>query len=104
MVDDKPRKNVSDAELRFLEDMATTTMNHIEANRVKQRHDRAEKMVKALALFLEGGESLREWWLNQATEGRNIQQSQINEGIRRGCSLNQQADTEYGVQEYVFFE
>lgn len=79
--------------------MAITTMDHIESNRVRQRHDRAEKMVKALAIFLEGGESLREWWLNQAAEGRSIQQSHINEQSRRGHTHSQQADDALGIQD-----
>jgi hypothetical protein len=87
------------ADISFLEHMASTSMNHIEAGRVKQSHDRSEKMVRALALFLEGGESLRDWWLTQATDGRNIQQSVVNERSRRGISLNQQADAEFGVQD-----
>lgn len=33
MIDDKPRENVSIVELRFLKDMATTVMDHIEAGR-----------------------------------------------------------------------
>lgn len=99
VIDDKPRETVSDTELGFLKDMATTTMNHIEANRVRHRHERAEKMVKALALFLEGAGSLREWWLNQASEGRSIHQAKINAGIRDGYSISQQADAELGVQD-----
>jgi signal transduction histidine kinase len=100
VLDETPREEgFSEVEIGFLRDMAATTMDHIESSRVRQRHDRAEKMVKALAIYLEGGESLREWWLNQATEGRSIQQSSINEQNRRGFSLSQQADTELGVQD-----
>lgn len=56
-------------------------------------------MLKALALFLEGGESLRQWWLNQAREGQSIQQSQINERTRRGHTFKQQADVAFGIQD-----
>lgn len=99
MVDDRPRSDLSEEELQFLRDMATTTMDHIEAGRVRQRHDRAEAMVKAIAVFLEGGESLRHWWLNQASDGHSIQQSEINERSRRGISLEEQADSALGVQD-----
>lgn len=99
MIDDRPRSDPSEKELQFLKDMAITTMNHIEAGRVRQRHDRAERMVKALALFLEGGERLRGWWLNQALEGHSIQQSEINERSRWGVTLEQQADSVLGVQD-----
>lgn len=98
VIGDKPRDSLKDADIAFLSDMAATTMNHLEAARVKQRHQRAEKMVKALGLYLEGGESLREWWLNAAAEGSNIGQSGINEGRRHGVSLDQQADAQFGIQ------
>lgn len=56
-------------------------------------------MVKALGLFLEGGDSLRNWWINQGKEGHNIQQVSINENVRRGVSYSQQADAEFGLRD-----
>lgn len=74
-------------------------MDHLENGRVKQKHHRAERMVKALNVFLEGGDSIRNWWITQGREGQNIQQAGINEDSRRGVSLSQQADREFGVQD-----
>lgn len=98
IIDDKPRE-LSDLEIQFLRDMARTAMDHIESGRVKQQHHRAERMVKALGLFLEGEYSLRNWWINQGREGHSIQQAGVNENVRRGLSYNQQADEEFGVQD-----
>ena len=99
VIDDKPRDNLSNAEIVFLEDMAHTTMDHLENGRVKQKHHRAERMVKALNVFLEGGDTIRNWWITQGREGQNIQQAGINEDSRRGVSFSQQADREFGVQD-----
>ncbi|KFX91320.1 hypothetical protein O988_07800, partial [Pseudogymnoascus sp. VKM F-3808] len=96
VIDDKPRDNLSNADILFLEDMAHTTMDHLENGRVKQKHHRAERMVKALNVFLEGGDSLRNWWIAQGREGQSIQQAGINEDSRRGVSFSQQADREFG--------
>lgn len=62
---DKPRAGLSTLELQFLKDISITTMQHIEAGRGKQRHDRAEKVLKALTLYLEGANSLQEWTSTQ---------------------------------------
>jgi hypothetical protein len=55
-------------------------------------------MVKALGLFLEGGESLRDWWISQGEQSQHIQQDIINGQVRRGLSVVEQADIEFGVQ------
>jgi signal transduction histidine kinase len=63
VMDDKPRDGMSDVEIRFLGDMVITIMAHLEMGRVKEEHRRSEKMVKGLGLFVEGGSTLREGWL-----------------------------------------
>jgi signal transduction histidine kinase len=63
VLDDKPRDGLSDVEIRFLGDMVITIMTHLETDRVKEEHRRSEKMVKGLGLFVEGGSTLREWWI-----------------------------------------
>jgi hypothetical protein len=62
-MDDKPRDGLSDVEIMFLGDMVLTIMAHLEMGRVREEHRRSEKMVKGLRLFVEGGSTLREWWL-----------------------------------------
>lgn len=63
VMDDKPRDGLSNVEIGFLGDMVVTIMAHLEMGRVKEEHRRSEKMVKGLGLFVEGGSTLREWWL-----------------------------------------
>lgn len=48
-------------------------MTHIETGRGKQRHDRAEKTLKALTIYLEGGESLTDWSSTQLNSIGNDQ-------------------------------
>lgn len=96
VVDDKPRDGLSDAEIAFLKDVASTIMAHLEAKRVKQQHQRAERMIRGLGLYVEGKSSLREWWLNT---GHKTDDLEVAEKIRRGESLTQQANEEFGVQD-----
>lgn len=63
-MDDKPRDGLSNVEVGFLGDMVITIMAHLEMGRVKEEHRRSENMVKGLGLFVEGGSTLREWWLD----------------------------------------
>ncbi|KAH0562294.1 hypothetical protein GP486_003012 [Trichoglossum hirsutum] len=63
VLDDKPRRGLSDVEIAFLGDMAITIMAHLEMAKVKGEHRRSEKMVKGLGLFVEGKSTLREWCL-----------------------------------------
>lgn len=55
MIDDKPRpQGLHSNEVEFLWDMSNTVMDHLESGRLKAKHARAEGMVKALGLFVEG--------------------------------------------------
>lgn len=63
-MDDHPRSGLSDVEIGFLGDMATSVMTHVEMNRVKTEHRRSEKMVRGLGLFVEGRSALSEWPLD----------------------------------------
>jgi hypothetical protein len=96
VIDDRPRDGLSDPEVGFLSDMSVTVIDHLEAGRIKQKHFRAESMVKAIRLFLEGKSSLRDWWLSG---GHNVQQSKVNNDLRNGVTISRQADIEFGVQD-----
>jgi hypothetical protein len=74
VLDDKPRDGLSDVEIGFLGDMVITIMSHLEIGRVKDEHRRSEKMVKGLGLFVEGGSTLREWWLEVRNDKAWLQQ------------------------------
>jgi signal transduction histidine kinase len=63
IMDDMPRTSgISSTELEFLRDMAKTVMEHLDYMAVKEDHQRAEKMVKGLGLFVEGRSSINDWW------------------------------------------
>lgn len=61
--DDVPRSGLSPEELEFLTDISDTVMEHLENIVVKRDHQRGEKMVKGLGLFVEGHSSIKSWWL-----------------------------------------
>lgn len=96
VVDDKPRESLSDGEKQFLADMALTVMDYLEAARVKKQQYRAERMIKAIGLFIEGKSTLREWWLET---GHKYQHAALKKRARDSTPLDRQADLEFGVQE-----
>ncbi|KAJ8064020.1 hypothetical protein OCU04_007861 [Sclerotinia nivalis] len=61
--DDIPRNGLAPEELDFLTDITDTVMDHLEYIAVKKDHQRGEKMVKGLGLFVEGHSSIKSWWL-----------------------------------------
>jgi len=96
VVDDKPRSGLTEDEVEFLLDMGVTVMDHLEAQRLNQKQYRAERMVKAIGLFIEGKSTLRDWWLEG---GHKFQNSKVKKRVRNGSTLDGQADLEFGVQD-----
>lgn len=96
VVDDKPRDGLNEEELQFMVDMGVTVMDYLEAGRVNQKEGRAQRMVKAVGLFIEGKSSLRDWWLQ---EGHKGQKSRVKKRARNSATLEGLADTEFGVQD-----
>ncbi|KAL2074667.1 hypothetical protein VTL71DRAFT_8446 [Oculimacula yallundae] len=96
VVDDKPREHLTEGEQQFLLDMADTVMDYLEAGRVKRQQYRAERMIKAIGLFIEGKASLREWWLET---GHKYQHASLKKRTKDQTPLERQADVEFGVQE-----
>lgn len=98
VVDDKPREKLTDEEKQFLSDMAVTVMDYLEAGRVKRQQYRAERMIKAIGLFIEGKTTLREWWLET---GHKYQSAALKKRAttKDRTPLDVQADIEFGVQE-----
>ncbi|ESZ97843.1 4MPY, histidine kinase-group I protein [Sclerotinia borealis F-4128] len=66
--DDIPRNGLEPEELEFLTDITDTVMEHLENIAVKRDHQRGEKMVKGLGLFVEGHSSIKSWWLRTRTD------------------------------------
>lgn len=61
VVDDKSRNGITDFELQFLKDMATTITRHLQMSRAMDDHLHGQKMVRSLGIFAEGRSSLDEW-------------------------------------------
>ncbi|KAK2630258.1 hypothetical protein QTJ16_001078 [Diplocarpon rosae] len=97
VVDDEPREELNEEEQQFLLDMAVTVMDYLESGRVKRQQYRAERMIKAIGLFIEGKSTLREWWLET---GHKYQHAALRKrSIIDHTPLDKQADAEFGVQE-----
>ncbi|KAE9379000.1 hypothetical protein N431DRAFT_540697 [Stipitochalara longipes BDJ] len=99
VVDDKVRTKETkpnDCDMQFLQDMAVTVMDYLEAGRVNRQQYRAERMVKAIGLFIEGKSTLRDWWLER---GHKFQEATVKKRHRNPSMLEQLADLEFGVQE-----
>ena len=98
VVDDQPRDGLSEGEIQFMTDMGVTVMDYLEAGRVKWKQYRAERMVKAMGLFIEGRATLRDWWLQL---GHQAQNAAVRKRTQHDISLEKQADLEFGVQDPV---
>jgi hypothetical protein len=96
VVDDKPRDGLTESELEFMMDMGVTVMDHLDAQRLNRKQSRAERMVKAIGLFIEGKSTLRDWWLQ---EGHKSQNTKLKKRSRNSTTLEGQADVQFGVQD-----
>ena len=65
ILDDIPRHGISALEMSYLEDVADTITQHLNATVVRSQRQRSERMVQSLGLFNNGKSSLRHWWLKQ---------------------------------------
>jgi hypothetical protein len=98
VLDDQPRDGLSESEIQFMVDMGVTVMDYLEAGRVKKKQYRAERMVKAMGLFIEGRATLRDWWLQV---GHYSQNSTVRKRTQHDVPLEKLADLEFGVQDPV---
>jgi signal transduction histidine kinase len=98
IADDQPRDGLSESEIQFMTDMGVTVMDYLEAGRVKRKQYRAERMVKAMGLFIEGRTTLREWWLQV---GHQAQHAAVKKRTHHEIPLEKQADLEFGIQDPV---
>jgi signal transduction histidine kinase/CheY-like chemotaxis protein len=98
VMDDCPRIGISNDEMIFMEDIADTIVGHLEAKHAALQRERGDRLIKGLALFSEGKDSLRDWWLD--THSRKVR----GEGARRRRNSieddkirNDRADEELGM-------
>lgn len=90
-------EGLTEDEAQFLKDMATTVMDHLESIRQKKKAARAERMVKALGLFVEGEPSLRNWWIGAEKDRRNAIKSSTKKNFFE--SIDGAADYLFGTPE-----
>jgi signal transduction histidine kinase/CheY-like chemotaxis protein len=98
ILDDRPRIGISAEEMVFMEDIADTIMGHLEAKHAALQRERGDRLIKGLALFSEGKDSLRDWWLDTHSrkargEGARRRRGSIDDAKTR----NDRADEELGM-------
>jgi signal transduction histidine kinase/CheY-like chemotaxis protein len=59
VIDDRPRGEFGDAEVRTMQEISDSIANHLELMRMKQDFERAERLMKGLSSFVEGQSSIR---------------------------------------------
>lgn len=69
-LDDKPRHGVSESDVNFMKDMATTVMTYLETLRAKSEHERGLHMVTGLGAFVEGANGSQSWSGEGSNRGR----------------------------------
>lgn len=98
VVDDQPRDGVSEAEMQFMYDMGATVMDYLESGLVKRKQHRAERMVKAMGLFIEGKSTLRDWWMEAGHKTQQLGHIQ-KRSLKSSSTIDLLADDEFGVQD-----
>ncbi|RDL40639.1 uncharacterized protein BP5553_00618 [Venustampulla echinocandica] len=99
VADDKPRDGLTESEIEFMMDVGVTVMDYLEAGLLKRKQYRAERMIKAIGLFIEGKSSLRDWWLESGHKHQQV--TLIRYRKREAAPLDHLADAEFGVQDPV---
>ncbi|THZ85014.1 hypothetical protein D6C84_03663 [Aureobasidium pullulans] len=79
IIDTKPRYGVSADDMTFLEDMASTITNHLEAIVSTARQERAEKLIQGIGLFNTGKDTLRHWWIANNDEKNNRARGSVDD-------------------------
>ncbi|KAI7272035.1 hypothetical protein KC343_g4375 [Hortaea werneckii] len=98
LLDDRPRFGISARELTYLEDMADTVTDHLEATIVRAQRQRSERLIQGLALFNDGRDSLRHWWLQQDEKRLNKAGRYRKQNIDRS-GQDRRLAAEFGIQE-----
>lgn len=89
VVDNKAKDGLDLKGLAILREISEVVMNHLElcVNRIQRNN--AEKMIQALGKFVEGKESVREWWIQ-------AQATRVPEPGLQHLSVEKRADIELG--------
>lgn len=89
VVDNKPREGLDLKGLNILREISEVVMNHLELCVSRIHRNNAEKMIQALGKFVEGKDSVRDWWIE-------AQASRIAEPGLQHLSVEKRADIELG--------
>lgn len=94
VVDDKARDGLDLKGLAVLREISEVIMNHLELCVSKIHRNNAEKMIQALGQFVEGKDSMREWWIE-------AQESRLAEPGLQHLSVEKRADIELGSRKEI---
>ena len=101
VVDDRVREDLDESHIQFMTDMGATVMDYLQSGLIKRKQHRAERMVKAMGLFIEGKSTLRDWWMEA---GHKSQQAHmLKRNLKASATIDILADTEFGVQDPTDF-
>ncbi|CAI7570877.1 unnamed protein product [Penicillium palitans] len=78
IIDDEPRSGLDPPLIKFLQNMASTVMTHLDMARCKAEHHRAERMIVGFGSFVEGKATLRKEWVQDT--GLRLNEQQHDEG------------------------
>lgn len=78
IIDDEPRSGLDAPSIKFLQDMASTVMAHLDMARREAEYHRAERMIVGFGSFVEGKATLRSEWVH--TTGLRQSEQQNDEG------------------------
>jgi signal transduction histidine kinase len=94
VVDNKARDGLDLKGLAILREISEVVMNHLELCVSKIHRNNAEKMIQALGQFVEGKDSMREWWIE-------AQASRLAEPGLQHLSVEKRADIELGSRNEI---
>ncbi|KAJ9607566.1 hypothetical protein H2200_007644 [Cladophialophora chaetospira] len=63
VIHNERRSDPVSAELSIMQEISSAIVQHLEQLRVHQEHERASRLLKGLDLFVEGQDSVRQWYL-----------------------------------------
>ncbi|KAJ5416361.1 CheY-like superfamily [Penicillium cf. griseofulvum] len=78
IIDDEPRSGLDPPLIKFLQNMASTVMTHLDMARCKAEHHRAERMIVGFGSFVEGKATLRKEWVQET--GLRLNEQEHDEG------------------------
>ncbi|KGO68293.1 CheY-like superfamily [Penicillium italicum] len=78
IIDDEPRSGLDAPLIKFLQNMASTVMTHLDMARCKAEHHRAERMIVGFGSFVEGKATLRKEWVQDT--GIRLNEQKHDEG------------------------